>query len=108
MITEPIIRPNVQHLIVDKAENQQIIGVFAYAVHEFIINKDSENTLAINVGTDWMAEDGVQLTQDGGSMTVINCMRCHGKSYECIDGKLAMYNRITIDDKTEKNEVVEK
>lgn len=108
LITEPIIRPNVQHLIVDKAENQQIIGVFAYAVHEFIINKDSENTLAINVGTDWMAEDGVQLTQNGGSMTVINCMRCHGKSYECTDGKLAMYNRVTIDDKTEKNEIVEK
>lgn len=108
LITEPIIRKNVQHLIVDNAENQQVLGVFAYAVHEFIINRNSENTLVINAGTDWMAMDGVQLTQDGGSMTVINCMRCHGNSYECVDGKLAMYNRITIDDKDEQNEVVEK
>lgn len=106
-VTDPILVKNVENLIVEDAENQQIIAVFAYATKRTIINRNSVNTLAVNVGSDWLAE-GVFFTQDGGNMTVINSMEAFGESYDCIKGKLTMYNRITIDEPHERFEEVEK
>lgn len=106
-ITTPILIKQVENVIVEDAVNQQIIGVFAYATKRTIINRNSVNTLAANVGSDWL-EEGIFFTQDGGDMTVINSMQALGTSYDCIKGKLTMYNRITIDEPHERYEVVEK
>lgn len=106
-VTTPILVKHTENVIVENAENQQIIGVFAYATKRTITNRNSKNTLCANVGSDWL-EFGVFFTQDGGDMTVINSMQALGTSYDCIKGKLTMYNRITIDEPHERFEEVEK
>ena len=106
-VTLPILVKYVENVIVENAVNQQIIGVFAYATKRTIVNRNSTSTLAANVGSDWL-EQGVFFTQDGGDMTVINSMQAFGTSYDCIKGKLTMYNRITIDEPHERFEEVEK
>ena len=106
-VTTPILVKYTENVIVENAENQQIIGVFAYATKRTITNRNSKNTLCANVGADWL-EFGVFFTQDGGDMTVINSMQALGTSYDCIKGKLTMYNRITIDEPHERFEEVEK
>ena len=105
-VTDSIIRKTAQYIITDGANNEQVQGVFAYAVHNFLINQNSVATMAINVGTDNIADEGVQFTQNSGSMTVINAMRCKGKSYEYVSGKLELFNRICIDNIEEQNETI--
>ena len=103
-ITNSIIRKRAQYMILDGATGEVVNGVFAYGVHDFLVNNRAENTLAVNVGTDNIGDDGVQFTQHGGSMVVINAMRWNGKSYAYLSGNLLLYNRICINDITEKNE----
>ena len=49
-----------------------------------------------------MGTEGIQFTQNGGSMTVINAMRCKGTSYSCEGGTLRLFNRICIKDADNK------
>ena len=105
-VINPIIRTKAQYLILDGSSNEVVNGVFAYGVHDFLMNRNAENTLAVNVGTDNIGDDGAQFTQESGSMTVINAMRYNGHSYDCLGGSVSFYNRIGIRETKEKNEVI--
>jgi len=91
------------YIIVDGAENQTVLNTFIYGGASFLINRASENTLLINVGSDNLGEGMAQLMHEDGSMTAVNVMRWNGVSYEYGEGSLKLMNRLTIGDKTEEN-----
>lgn len=92
-----------QYIILEDASNELILGVSACSTRDLIVNKNSVNTLAVNVCSDKMGTEGIQFTQNGGSMTVVNAMRCNGTSYSCESGTLRLYNCICIKDVSEEN-----
>lgn len=93
-----------QYIILEDAENELVLGVSACSTSALLVNKNSVETLAINVCSDKMGAAGIQFSQSGeSSMTVINAMRCHGTSYNCEGGTLRLYNRICINDVKEEN-----
>jgi hypothetical protein len=67
-----------------------------------IVNRDSVDTLAVNIGSDNIGSKAAQLKMESGSMVVINSMRYNGYSFGYVDGDFEVYNRITINDKTEE------
>lgn len=97
---DPITRKDNMYIIVDGATDQQIYNTFIYGCASMVVNRNSENTLAVNIGSDNIGSD--QLVMESGSMTVINSMRYNGTSYNHQSGRLALYNRITIGNKNEE------
>ena len=96
-----------QYIILDGAESELVLGVSACSTRNLIVNQNSDNTLAVNVCSDKMGTEGIQFTQNGGSMTVINAMRCRGTSYSCESGTLRLYNPICINDVNEENVTID-
>lgn len=107
-LTNPITRPNTQAIIVEGATNQRVYNMFSYGSKNHLVNRNSEGTTAINIGSDNLNEDEAQIVNDNADMTVINSMRFNGHSYDCVSGELKLYNRITMDEPDEKLEVVGK
>lgn len=94
-------------IIVDGAENESIINSFAYGVRNLIYAKNSNNTLAVNIGADNIGRKTPQLLLEGGSFTAVNVLRYNGTSCEYSKGTaLQLYNRLTINDKTESTLIV--
>lgn len=52
----------------------------AYACRNLIVNKNSNNTVIFNSGSDNLNALTAQLVNDGGSMAVINILRFNGHS----------------------------
>lgn len=96
-VSDPITRKYHQCIIIDGAENQTVYGTFGYGVKNLIVNKDSKNTLVINIGSDNLNAFGGQLVNENGEMTVINTMRHNGHAYDNMNGELKIYNPITVD-----------
>ena len=82
--------------------------MFSYGSKNHLVNRNSENTIAINIGSDNLNENEAQIVNENADMTVINSMRFNGHSYDYISGELKLYNRITMDEPDEKLEVVGK
>ncbi len=99
---DPILRLNCRYIVLDGAESQTVYNTFAYGCANLIVNRNSENSLAVNIGSDNIGSDSAQLVMESGSFTVINSMRYNGHSYDRESGNLKLYNRITINDKTEE------
>lgn len=97
---DPITRKDHLYIIVDGATDQQISNTFIYGCASMLVNRHSENTLAVNIGSDNIGSD--QLVMESGSMTVINAMRYNGSSCNYQSGQLSLYNRITIGNRNEK------
>ena len=95
-------------IIVVDAYNQRIFNAFAYGVAHFIYAQDSEGTLAVNIGTDNIGSKTAQMVVSGGDFTAINVLRYNGHSYDVLEGgRITLYTRLAIGDKTEgtvKNE----
>ena len=100
-----ILRKTANYIVVESAQNQVIYNTFAYGCHTMITAREVTNLLAVNVGCDNIGSDGYQIHLQSGTATVVNGMRYNGKSYKKDSGELALYNRLTINNKTEKNGV---
>lgn len=97
-----LMRTNCDYIIVEDGSEQLIYNAFAYGAKTVVNNVNSENTRAINMGTDNMGTDVPQFIQNGGSMTGINILRYNGYSYELLKGKINLYNRIAINEVGER------
>ncbi len=97
----PITRPNTQYITMDGADGETVLNTFAYGVRTLITAKNSNNVLIVNVGADNLGDGKPQLYTDGGSVTGINLMRYNGYSYYNAGTTLKLFNRLTINDKTE-------
>lgn len=86
-----------QMVIVENAENQLVLDVFAYGARNLITNVNSENTLAINVGLDFGNALIGMIQNENASMTVINLIRSNGHTYDNVNGDLAIYNPTACD-----------
>lgn len=95
-----VTRVNTEYIKLVNAKDETVFNCFAYGVKTLVILDGSENTLAFNIGAD--NAGGTMLVAKGGSATVVNMMRWNGASYSNQGTKLAIYNRLTIDDRTEK------
>lgn len=102
---DPITRQTTQYIIVDGATDQLIYNTFIYGCANMLINRNSEGTLAVNIGADNIGSAEPFLIMENGSMTVINAMRYNGLPLLYEDGSLALYNRITINLQNEKTEI---
>ncbi len=105
-LTNPTTRQNTQAIIIDNAENQLVYNMFSYGSKNHLVNLNSKDTVAINIGSDNLNEDEAQIVNDNSNMTVINSMRFNGHSYDFVSGQLNLYNRITMDEPNEKMEVL--
>jgi hypothetical protein len=100
-IFNAVTRPNAEFIRLEKANKQKIINCFAYGVKSLINNAKSSEVLAINIGADNIG--GTMLITKGGSATIVNMMRWNGKSFFNNYTMLNLQNRLTIDDRTERN-----
>lgn len=101
----PITRSQNQYIIAEGAKNQQIYNTFIYGCSNMLVCKNS-TVLAVNIGSDNIGNNSAQLVMEGGEMTVLNAMRYNGVSFKHTDGILRLYNRLTINNKTEKTTVL--
>ncbi|MBQ3081431.1 MAG: hypothetical protein IJC49_03160 [Clostridia bacterium] len=101
----PITRAENKYIILEGAENETVFNTFIYGPCNMVVCNDSTAVIA-NVGSDNIG--GTQLVMNSGSMVVINSMRYNGSSYKHNGGVLELYNRITINLKTEKTEILGK
>jgi hypothetical protein len=98
---DPITRLYNQYIIVDGATDQLIYNTFIYGCANMIVNRNSEGTLAVNIGSDNIGKEAAQLVMESGSFVVVNSMRYNGSSLEYQEGDFEVYNRITINKKGE-------
>ena len=101
-IFDYVTRSQCDVILVENAKDQLIYNAFVYGGKTIVHNVNSENTLAVNVGSDNIGSDASQIMQNGGSLSAINVMRYNGYSYELISGKLNLYNRIAINEVGER------
>lgn len=97
---DAVTRVQTEYIRLSGAQDQRLYNCFAYGVKSFLVNENSTDLLAFNIGADNIG--GTMLVTLGGSATVINMMRWNGISYTNDGTALSMYNRLTIGDKTEK------
>jgi len=95
-----VTRVNTEYIKISNAINETVYNCFAYGVKTFMKNTDSTNLLAFNIGSDNLG--GTLFITAGGNAAVINMMRYNGSSYSNSGTDLKMFNRLTIDDRTEK------
>ncbi len=84
-------RSSTDYLILENASNELIYNIAMVCPHNMLTNIDSKGTTVINLSSDYM--EGVQMTMNGGSMTVVNAMRWGGISFLHEKGFLKLYNR---------------
>ncbi len=99
----PILRKTAKFMIVENAQNQTVYNTFVYGSHSMITAENATDLLAVNIGCDNIGSDAYQMHLISGSATVVNSMRYNGYSYKKESGRLGLYNRLTINNKTEKN-----
>lgn len=97
---DAVTRVQTEYIRLSGAQDQRLYNCFAYGVKSFMVNENSTDLLAFNIGADNIG--GTMLGTRGGSATIINMMRWNGTSFTNDDTALTMYNRLTIGDKTEK------
>ena len=97
----PITRPGTEYLRLENASGETILNTFAYGVRSLIVSKNSSNVKIINVGADNLYQSTPLLKVSGGEVLGVNIMRYNGISYENTNGKLKLYNRLSINNKTE-------
>lgn len=94
-----ITRPNTKYVIVENCKDVLYYNSFAYGVRSLVVAKNTENLRVINVGADNIGGYMVEFT--GGDATVINMMRYNCESYLNNGCSLAIYNRLSINEKKE-------
>ncbi|NLX92419.1 MAG: hypothetical protein GXZ02_00890 [Clostridiales bacterium] len=97
---DAVTRMNTEYIRLTESQNQTLYNCFAYGVKSFLVNANSADLLAFNIGADNIG--GTMLVTQGGNAAVINMMRWNGTSYRNDGTALKMVNRLTIEDKTER------
>lgn len=96
-------RQNCTSFIVEQAEGERIWNNFSFGVTHMIYAKNSCDTWAVNLGTDNINGATAQVVVDGGDYTAINVLRYNGHSFDLLGGgKITLYTRLAIWDKSEK------
>ncbi len=101
----PILRDTANFIEVVGSQNQTISNTFVYGCKTMITAGEATDLLAVNIGCDNIGSDGYQMHLKSGNATLVNSMRYNGSSYQKEQGELGLYNRLTINNKTEKNGV---
>ncbi len=101
----PILRQTANYIEVTESKNQTVYNTFAYGCKTMITAEKVTDLLAVNIGCDNIGSSGYQMHLKSGTATVLNSMRYNGKSYKKDEGTLKLYNRLTINNKTEANGV---
>jgi len=96
----PITRSMSKIIFAEGAVNQTVLNTFAYGARHFLVSRSSTIRL-INVGADNLLEGSPMLVAAGGGVTAVNMMRWNGVSFQNDGAALTLYNRLTINDKTE-------
>ena len=94
-----ITRVQTTYIRISNAKGQSVLNTFAYGVKTLVSAADSTDTVLVNVGADNLG--GEMLNISKGNLTAVNMMRWNGSSYINKDGRLRLYNRLTINGKTE-------
>lgn len=102
----PKLRKNSIFLTLDGAENETVFNFFAYGVVEVVRAENSKNVLLANIGGDNIGLKSALIRLEASDITAINVLRYNGRSYKADEASaMKLYNRLTIEDKSEKNEV---
>ncbi len=96
---DQITRPYTKYFIAENCEDVLYYNSFAYGVRSLVVAENTKNLRVINVGADNIGGYMVEFT--GGDATVINMMRYNCESYLNNDCSLAIYNRLSINEKKE-------
>lgn len=94
-----VTRVQTQYIKLSNAANQTIYNCFAYGVKDFVENTGSSNLTIFNIGADNIG--GPMVVTSGGSAVIINMMRYNGSSFTNNGTALKIYNRLSINNKTE-------
>ncbi len=100
---DPYLRRLSMYIITENAQNQTIYNTFAYGCSTLITMKNTDGAKIVNIGCDNIG--GYQIHLESGNATAVNTMRYNGLSYRSENGLLGLYNRLTINDKSEQNGV---
>ncbi len=98
---DPTLRRECRYIILECAEGETVYNTFAYGCANFLICEGS-TVKAFNIGADNLGAECAQIVMNGGALTVVNAMRYNGYSFDHVKGRLEIYNRLTIEDKSEK------
>jgi hypothetical protein len=104
---DKILRREGAYITIDGGEDITISNTFCYGTAKFLYCNSGKNIIGINLGADNIGMKYALVTLNEGDLTVINIMRYNGKSIKQQGGHLKIYNRITINDKTEATYDVE-
>ena len=100
---DPVLRKKAKYITVEESTNQTIMNTFVYGSHTMITAQNATDLLMVNIGCDNIGGDAYQVHLKSGTATLINGMRYNGNSYKKEEGTLRLYNRLTINKKTEQN-----
>ena len=98
---DPITRVNTEYLRLSGAENQTVMNIFAYGVKNLLVSENSTGVRVVNIGADNIGGSTPLLRTSGGSLIGVNILRYNGISFTNNGTALKLYNRLTINDKTE-------
>lgn len=107
LLFDKILRREGAYITIDGGEDITISNTFCYGTAKFLYCNSGKNIIGINLGADNIGMKYALVTLNEGDLTVINIMRYNGKSIKQQGGHLKIYNRITINDKTEATYDVE-
>ncbi len=100
-VFDPITRLSSRYIILEAGEGQVIYNTFAYGVNRLVTVEGATDVFLCNLGSDNLGGRGYQLYVNDGSVTAVNLLRWNGASYKLAGGKIALYNRLTIEKKDE-------
>ncbi len=101
LLFNKILRRKGAYITIDGGEDITISNTFCYGTAKFLYCINGKNIAGINLGADNIGVKYALVTLMNGNLSVVNLMRYNGKSIEHTAGHLRLYNRITINDKTE-------
>ncbi len=101
ILFDRILRRYGAYITIDSGEDITISNTFCYGIAKFLYCKSGSGIVGVNLGADNIGMKYALVMLDEGDMTVINLMRYNGKSIKHEGGHLKLYNRITINDKSE-------
>lgn len=104
-IFNKITRVYTTYIKINAAANQTVLNTFSYGVRSLVKTVNSSGTQLVNIGADNIGAE--MLYASGGSLTAVNMMRWNGSSYINQGCRMRLYNRLTINQKSETAAVAE-
>ena len=80
ILYEPVLKQTSTFLQFDSCEDVTVFNTFIYGTKHYLREKDS-SVLLVNIGCDGNNSEAPSLMLDGGSVVLLNSMRCGGKMY---------------------------